>query len=81
MLGNSGENWIGTCAYTAADFCNPNIVKYAESFGTKGYRIKHVGALLPTLKQALLDEAMAVIPILPRYFPVPTIPLASDYSL
>ncbi|WP_260860513.1 thiamine pyrophosphate-dependent enzyme [Mycobacterium tilburgii] len=34
-------------------FGNPDIVKYAESFGAKGYRASHVDELLPTLRAAL----------------------------
>jgi thiamine pyrophosphate-dependent acetolactate synthase large subunit-like protein len=31
-------------------FGNPDIVKYAESFGAKGYRINRADELLPTLR-------------------------------
>ena len=43
------------------DFGNPDFVKYAESFGAKGYFIQAAGELLPTLKQALADETVSVI--------------------
>jgi acetolactate synthase-1/2/3 large subunit len=36
-------------------------VKYAESFGAKGYRINRAHELLPTLKSALEDDAISVI--------------------
>jgi len=42
-------------------FGNPDFVKYADSFGAKGYRIAKAGELLPTLKQALADDAVSVI--------------------
>jgi acetolactate synthase I/II/III large subunit len=43
------------------DFGNPDFVKYAESFGAKGYLIKAAGELLPTLKKALVDNTVSVI--------------------
>jgi acetolactate synthase I/II/III large subunit len=43
------------------DFGNPDFVKYAESFGAKGYHIRAAGELLPTLKQALFDNTVSVI--------------------
>jgi len=43
------------------DFSNPDFVKYAESFGAKGYRIGSAGELLPTLERALSDDAVSVI--------------------
>jgi acetolactate synthase-1/2/3 large subunit len=43
------------------DFGNPDFVKYAESFGAKGYFIQAAGELLPTLKQALADDTVSVI--------------------
>ncbi len=42
-------------------FGNPDFVKYADSFGAKGYRIAKAGDLLPTLKQALADDTVSVI--------------------
>ena len=42
-------------------FTNPDFVKYAESFGAKGYRITKAEALLPTLRQALMDDTVVVI--------------------
>jgi thiamine pyrophosphate-dependent acetolactate synthase large subunit-like protein len=38
-----------------------HIVKYAESFGAKGYQIEAAADLLPTLKQALADDTVSVI--------------------
>ncbi|RRQ21822.1 acetolactate synthase large subunit [Thiohalobacter thiocyanaticus] len=42
-------------------FGNPDFVKYAESFGAKGYRIERVADLLPTLRQALADDTVSII--------------------
>lgn len=42
-------------------FSNPDFVKYAESFGAKGYRIKNGEELLPTLKKALADNTVSII--------------------
>ena len=43
------------------DFTNPDFVKYAESFGAKGYRIEAAQDLLPTLQQARADNTVVVI--------------------
>lgn len=42
-------------------FNNPDFVKYAESFGAKGYRIERAGDLLPVLKEALAADTVSVI--------------------
>ena len=42
-------------------FGNPDIVKYAESFGAKGYRINNAEELLPTLTAALGDDGVSLI--------------------
>lgn len=42
-------------------FTNPDFVKYAESFGAKGYRIESGDDLLPTLKKALADNTVSII--------------------
>ncbi|MGA3296378.1 MAG: acetolactate synthase large subunit [Candidatus Bathyarchaeia archaeon] len=47
--------------HSSVDFHNPDFVKYAESFGAKGYRIDQSNKLLPTLKQALADDTVSVI--------------------
>jgi acetolactate synthase-1/2/3 large subunit len=47
--------------HSSVDFRNPDFVKYAESFGAKGYRISRTNNLLPTLKLALNDNAVSVI--------------------
>ena len=43
------------------EFKNPDFVKYAESFGAKGYRVEKTVDLLPTLKKALADDVVAII--------------------
>jgi acetolactate synthase I/II/III large subunit len=42
-------------------FGNPDIVKYAESFGANGYRINSAEELLPTLKAALEEDGVSLI--------------------
>ena len=42
-------------------FRNPDFVKYAESFGAKGYRVESAADLLPTLKKALADDVVAIV--------------------
>ena len=42
-------------------FGNPDVVKYAESFGAKGYRITSADELLPTLRAALDDDGVSLI--------------------
>ncbi len=42
-------------------FGNPDFVKYAESFGAKGYRIEAAGDLLPVLRRALADNTVSII--------------------
>jgi len=50
---------FGRAAYV--DFKNPDFVRYAESFGAKGYRIETASELVPTLKTALNENTIAVI--------------------
>ncbi len=42
-------------------FRNPDFVKYAESFGAKGYRVERAADLKPTLERALADNTVVVI--------------------
>jgi acetolactate synthase-1/2/3 large subunit len=42
-------------------FKNPDFVKYAESFGAKGYRVERAAELLPILEQALADDTVVII--------------------
>lgn len=46
---------------TSVGFSNPDFVKYAESFGAKGYRVTSADELLPLLKEALAQPVPAVI--------------------
>ena len=46
---------------TQIEFNNPDLVRYAESFGAKGYRVESAADLLPTLKQAIADDTVVVI--------------------
>ncbi len=43
------------------DFTNPDFVKYAESFGVKGYRVRTADELKETLKKCLKAKELAVI--------------------
>jgi acetolactate synthase-1/2/3 large subunit len=47
----------------AVSFGNPDFVRFAESFGAKGYAIEAASELLPTLRKALDDEAVSVIAV------------------
>ncbi len=42
-------------------FNNPDFIQLAQSFGARGYRIEQAGQLLPTLRQALADDAVSII--------------------
>ncbi|MCC6208166.1 MAG: acetolactate synthase large subunit [Gammaproteobacteria bacterium] len=42
-------------------FTNPDFVKYAESFGARGYRVEKAEDLLPILQQALADNTVSII--------------------
>ncbi len=42
-------------------FGNPDFVKYAESFGARGYRVESAAELAPALKQAIADDTVVVI--------------------
>lgn len=49
----------GRTAYV--HFTNPDFVKYAESFGAKGYRVNQSSDLMPILRQALVDDGVNII--------------------
>ena len=53
------ERHFGRPSYI--DFTNPDFVKYAESFGAKGYRIESTDNLIPTIKRAVADNTVVVI--------------------
>ncbi len=42
-------------------FTNPDFVKYAESFGAKGYRVNSSAELMKVLQQALADNTVSII--------------------
>ncbi|GAA2161861.1 acetolactate synthase large subunit [Actinomadura napierensis] len=44
-------------------FGNPDFVKYAESFGARGYRVESADELLPTLRKALAEDTVSVITV------------------
>jgi acetolactate synthase-1/2/3 large subunit len=46
---------------TQIEFNNPDLVRYAESFGAKGYRVASSDELLPTLRQAIADDTVVLI--------------------
>ncbi len=43
------------------EFNNPDLVKYAESFDAKGYRVEAADELLPILRQAIADDTVVLI--------------------
>ena len=43
------------------DFTNPDFVKYAESFGARGFRVESSEALVPVLQEALSCGTVAVV--------------------
>lgn len=45
------------------DFKNPDFVKYAESFGAKGYRVESAAELLPTIHKAVADNTVVIIDV------------------
>ena len=47
--------------HAAVDFTNPDLVRYAESFGAKGYQIEAAADLLPTLRKALAEDTVSVV--------------------
>jgi acetolactate synthase-1/2/3 large subunit len=47
--------------YSHVDFGNPDFVRYAESFGAKGYFIRAADELLPILTKALAEDTVSVI--------------------
>ena len=56
--------WHQLKAYGRAshiDFTNPDFVKYAESFGARGYRVESAEDLLPTLQRARDDNTVVII--------------------
>ncbi|WP_131742029.1 acetolactate synthase large subunit [Actinomadura roseirufa] len=52
---------LGTSSHIA--FGNPDFVRYAESFGARGYRVGTADELLPTLRKALAEDTVSVITV------------------
>jgi acetolactate synthase-1/2/3 large subunit len=50
---------FGRPSYTS--FTNPDFVRYAESFGARGYRVEAADELQPILRQAIADDTVVVI--------------------
>ncbi len=48
-------------------FNNPDFVKYAESFGAKGYRVEKAEDMAPILKQAFVDNTVVIIDVAVDY--------------
>ncbi len=48
-------------------FNNPDFVKYAESFGAKGYRVKSAKQLAHTLEQAFNDNTVVIVDVAVDY--------------
>jgi acetolactate synthase-1/2/3 large subunit len=46
---------------SSIDFNNPDFVKYAESFGARGYRVERAADLIPTLERAIADDTVVLI--------------------
>jgi acetolactate synthase-1/2/3 large subunit len=44
-------------------FNNPGFVKYAESFGAKGYRVVNAQDLLPTPETAFSDNTVVIVDV------------------
>ena len=43
------------------DFNNPDLIKYAESFGAKAYCVESANDLIPTIKRAIADNTVVII--------------------
>ena len=44
-------------------FSNPDFVKYAESFGVRGYRVERAGDLAPLLETCLNQSGVSLIEV------------------
>jgi len=56
-LENEGVEYM----FGVISFKNPDFVKYAESFGVKGFRVERAVDLLPSLEQVLSDDTVAIV--------------------
>lgn len=59
LIGWKQINQFGQTSFV--DFTNPDFVKFAESMGLKGYRVNSATDLIPTLKEALMQDVPTVI--------------------
>jgi acetolactate synthase I/II/III large subunit len=59
LIGWKQMNQFGSTSYV--DFTNPDFVKFADSMGLKGYRVKSAQDLIPTLKEAFAQNVPTVI--------------------
>ena len=55
------ERRFGHSEYVS--FNNPDFVKYAESFGAKGYRVEKAQGLLPTLEKAFAQNTVVIVDV------------------
>ena len=52
-------NRFGRAAFV--EFGNPDLVRFAESFGAKGYRVESASDFIPVLRRALGDDRPALV--------------------
>lgn len=55
------ERIFGRSCFT--DFSNPDFVRYAESFGARGFRVDHPDNMLPVLEEAFTCGTVAVVDV------------------
>ncbi|HEC05509.1 MAG TPA: acetolactate synthase large subunit, partial [Thiolapillus brandeum] len=48
-------------------FNNPDFVRYAESFGARGYRVTSADGLRPTLERAFDDNTVVIVDVAVDY--------------
>jgi len=53
--------------FNNVDFNNPDFVKYAESFGARGYRVENAQDLIPTLEKAFADNTVVIVDVAVDY--------------
>ncbi len=74
MIWNDGEygliKWHQERRFGHANnisFNNPDFVKYAESFGARGYRVTSAADLVPTLQKAFADNTVVIVDVAVDY--------------
>lgn len=45
------------------DFNNPDFIKFAESFGARGYRVNSADELVPVIEKAIADDTVVIIDV------------------